>query len=70
MAGKQGKSLVMLITVCVLFIAGIITYITAKDVFEEVSVKSGKKYKIVIDSGHGGIDPGKVGVNGAPEKRT
>ncbi len=39
-AGKQGKSLVMLITVCVLFIAGIITYITAKDVFEEVSVKS------------------------------
>lgn len=67
-AGKQGKSLVMLITVCVLFIAGIITYITAKDVFEEVSVKSGKKYKIVIDSGHGGIDPGKVGVNGAYEK--
>lgn len=67
-AGKQGKALVMLITVCVLFIAGIITYITAKDVFEEVSVKGGKKYKIVIDSGHGGIDPGKVGVNGAYEK--
>jgi len=67
-AGKQGKSLVMVITVCVLFIAGIITYITAKDVFEEVSVKNGKKYKILIDSGHGGIDPGKVGVNGAYEK--
>lgn len=67
-AEKQGKSLVMFITVCVLFIAGIITYITAKDVFEEVSVKGGKKYKVVIDSGHGGIDPGKVGVNGAYEK--
>jgi len=65
---KQGKSLVMLITVCVLFVAGIITYMTAKDVFEEVSVKSNKKYKVVIDSGHGGIDPGKVGVNGAYEK--
>ncbi|MFG6394572.1 MAG: N-acetylmuramoyl-L-alanine amidase CwlD [Lachnospiraceae bacterium] len=67
-AGKQGKSLVMLITVCVLFIVGIVTYITAKDVFEEVSVKGNKKYKVVIDSGHGGIDPGKVGVNGAYEK--
>ena len=67
-AFKQGKSLVMLITVCVLFVAGIITYMTAKDVFEEVSVKGNKKYKVVIDSGHGGIDPGKVGVNGAYEK--
>ena len=65
---KQGKSLVMLITVCVLFVAGIITYMTAKDVFEEVSVKGNKKCKVVIDSGHGGIDPGKVGVNGAYEK--
>ena len=45
-AGKQGKSLVMLITVCVLFIAGIITYITAKDVFKEVSVKNNKKYAV------------------------
>ncbi len=65
---KYGKSLVMIITVCVLFIAGIITYITAKDMFKEVSVKNSKKYKVLIDSGHGGIDPGKVGVNGAYEK--
>ncbi len=65
---KYGKSLIMVITVCVLFIAGIITYMTARDVFREVSVKSDKKYKVLIDSGHGGIDPGKVGVNGAYEK--
>jgi len=66
---KHGKSLVMVITVCVLFIAGIITYITAKDVLEEVSVKKdSKKYKVLVDSGHGGIDPGKVGINGAYEK--
>lgn len=65
---KRGKSLVILITVCVLFIAGIITYMTAKDVFNEVSVKNNKKYKVIIDSGHGGIDPGKVGINGAYEK--
>lgn len=65
---KHGKSLVMVITVCVLFIAGIITYMTARDIFREVSVKSNKKYKVLVDSGHGGIDPGKVGVNGAYEK--
>lgn len=65
---KHGKSLVMVITVCVLFIAGIITYMTAQDIFREVSVKHNKKYKVLIDSGHGGIDPGKVGVNGAYEK--
>lgn len=65
---KHGKSLVMVITVCVLFIAGIITYMTARDIFREVSVKHDKKYKVLIDSGHGGIDPGKVGVNGAYEK--
>lgn len=57
---KQSGSMVMVITVCVLFVVGIITYITAKDVFKEVSVKNNKKYKVLIDSGHGGIDPGKV----------
>ena len=31
-------------------------------------MKNNKKYKVLIDSGHGGIDPGKVGVNGAYEK--
>lgn len=27
-----------------------------------------EKYCVVIDAGHGGIDPGKVGINGAKEK--
>lgn len=26
------------------------------------------KYKVVVDAGHGGMDPGKVGINGALEK--
>lgn len=29
---------------------------------------AGKKLKVVIDAGHGGIDPGKVGINQALEK--
>ena len=28
----------------------------------------GHKYCVVIDAGHGGIDPGKIGINGAEEK--
>lgn len=30
--------------------------------------KEKAKYKIVVDAGHGGFDPGKVGINGALEK--
>lgn len=67
-AERHKKSLVMFITVCAVLIVGIIAYMTAKDVLQEVSVKGSKKYRIVVDSGHGGIDPGKVGINGAYEK--
>lgn len=30
--------------------------------------KGSPKYTVVLDAGHGGFDPGKVGVNGAKEK--
>lgn len=35
---------------------------------EQVTNRVPEKYKVVIDPGHGGIDPGKVGINGALEK--
>lgn len=38
-----------------------------KRIFQPVDTKS-EKGTIVIDPGHGGFDPGKVGVNGALEK--
>lgn len=38
-----------------------------KRIFQPVD-KEGDKGIIVIDAGHGGFDPGKVGVNGAKEK--
>ena len=34
---------------------------------DDIKVKD-YKYKVVIDAGHGGDDPGKVGINGALEK--
>ena len=35
---------------------------------ESEKMDNGKEVVIVLDAGHGGIDPGKVGVNGALEK--
>ena len=43
-----------------------------EDMGSETSVESAqvenKKVQIVLDSGHGGSDPGKIGINGAQEK--
>ena len=46
-------------------------YLHSHYIREEVSETSGnisEKKTVVIDSGHGGKDPGKVGINGAQEK--
>lgn len=54
--------------VLILIIAGLICL--SKNLEERVSsekVKS-KKQTVVLDAGHGGMDSGKVGVNGALEK--
>lgn len=32
------------------------------------NVEEGERFRVVVDAGHGGMDPGKVGINGALEK--
>ncbi len=34
----------------------------------EASLASDDSYVVVVDAGHGGFDPGKIGINGAKEK--
>lgn len=34
----------------------------------EAALSSNGEYVVVVDAGHGGFDPGKVGINGAQEK--
>ena len=34
---------------------------------DSVAVKP-DRYRVVLDAGHGGADPGKIGINGVPEK--
>lgn len=59
---RRMLSLAALLGVCLL--VGVIAQM--REGFEAVG--QGAKPVVVIDPGHGGIDPGKVGVNGAYEK--
>lgn len=57
----------------VLFVVGVLSGLSVLGVFVQLrevrqTVVSKKNPVIVVDPGHGGIDPGKVGINGAYEK--
>ncbi len=57
------------IVVLMAALAGIIflSQTAGERLYEQVSGKAGANNLVVIDSGHGGKDPGKVGVNGVNE---
>lgn len=55
---------VLLIMTSVYYLA----YQKAEQTSSEKVVTEKKKITIVIDAGHGGVDPGKVGINGSLEK--
>lgn len=71
---EEGKNItpvqqkIITITMGVLFLIG--SFLLAKETAEYVNANSIRQRHlcVVIDAGHGGIDPGKIGVNGALEK--
>lgn len=72
---KQGKVLRIIMAAILLvsmyFVAGEgAAYVNSDDIeAKEEQDETGKeKFCVVIDAGHGGADPGKVGVNGSLEK--
>ena len=52
---------------CVLIITTL-TIMQIEDDYERVMGKNEKGYTIVVDAGHGGKDPGKIGITGQLEK--
>ena len=59
------SKLMPVITAGVLIVSGVIALMTVKDVSQKFIRKSTSGNIVVIDAGHGGIDPRKVGINGA-----
>ena len=62
---RQKRFLILLVVVVVICIIGALVQDMAT---QTSSVSKDKQLTIVIDAGHGGVDPGKVGINGAYEK--
>lgn len=60
----------MLVSVCFIVRGGarLVTSEKAMFYFEKETPEAGKRFCVVIDAGHGGVDPGKVSVDGSLEK--
>lgn len=57
-----------ILSVVVLVVLGLLCCVLSEIPIAVETAKTSDKVTIVVDCGHGGIDPGKVGVNGAYEK--
>lgn len=62
---RQKRFLILLAVVVLICLIGALLQNVAT---QTSGVSKGKQLTIVIDAGHGGVDPGKVGINGAYEK--
>lgn len=67
---KKYFNIIFLVLICLASIASSDQSVKVmKNIFDsQINEKEGKQVVIVIDPGHGGRDPGKIGVNGALEK--
>lgn len=65
---SQYKLLAVAIVMLMIVSVVIIGRKTAAHVAGDGVVTEEEKWRVVIDAGHGGADPGKVGINGANEK--
>ncbi len=71
MSVKQGKSTAKILTILLVFAMILIAHESVQFVStieEHIRAAKNKSVTIVVDAGHGGIDPGKVGINSALEK--
>lgn len=71
MSAKQGKNTAKILTVLLVFAMLLVAGESAQFVStleEHIRRAKDNPITIVIDAGHGGIDPGKVGINNALEK--
>ncbi len=68
---KQGKNTAKVLTVLLVLSMILVAHESVQFVStleEHIRAAKNKSVTIVVDAGHGGIDPGKVGVNNALEK--
>ncbi len=71
MGVKQGKNTAKILTMLLVFAMLLVAHESAQFVStleEHIRAAKNKSVTIVVDAGHGGIDPGKVGINKALEK--
>lgn len=69
MSAKQGRDTTKILTVLLVLAMVLVAKESAQFVSSiEEHTREASKVTIVVDAGHGGIDPGKVGVNNALEK--
>ncbi len=62
------KEVVEIIVVAILLLSMFLLSYKASEYVNSTHVETQKNRTIVLDAGHGGDDPGKIGVNGAVEK--